>query len=162
MGSSSSSIKDDEYTKNVRSIYLNEADLGYREAFNILDENGSHLIAKKELSKIYESNDDQNDEFNFDDEDDQDKKIGYSEFRKLVEEETKERPLSKKIENSFAVFDRSKNKYISKNQIRYLLSSIGDKLTEAEVEEFMLELNEREENVDYCQLAANLCKKETK
>lgn len=162
MGSSSSSTKDDEYTKNVRSIYLNEADLGYREAFNILDVNGSHQIAKKELSKIYESNDDQDDEFNFNNEDDQDEKIAYSEFRKLVEEETKERPLSKKIENSFAVFDRSKNKYISKNQIRYLLSSIGDKLTEAEVEEFMLELNEREENVDYCQLAANLCKNETK
>ena len=50
---SSSSIKDDEYTKSIRSIYLNEADLGYREAFNIFDINENHKISKKEIEKFY-------------------------------------------------------------------------------------------------------------
>lgn len=161
---SSSSIKDDEDTKNAGSIYLNEADLGYREAFNILDVNGNHMISAKELMALYGSEvlgqeDTQQDFAN-----DSNQNLDYTHFKQKLEDITKEQPLNKKIENSFSVFDRNGNGAISKNQIQYLLSSIGDPLTKDEVSEFMLEIDHyipsRDGNVNYTKLAEFLCENE--
>lgn len=180
MGSSSSSNKDDEYTKNIKSIFLDEADLGYREAFNIFDVAKIHKIQRKEVDKVIASfNSDQSDDdegekddeiiINIEDDKsdesdkiDKDGYVVYSSFKKLIDNETKEPPLNMKIKNAFSVFDKKNNKYISKNQIRYLLSSIGDKLTEDEVNEFMHEIDDQNDNVDYSKLAADLCKNEIK
>lgn len=56
-------------------------------------------------------------------------------FRKNPEEQEEE------IREAFRVFDRDSNEYVNAAELKHIMTTIGEKLTEAEVNEMIQEIN---------------------
>ena len=69
--------------------------------------------------------------------------IDFPEFLKMMANKVKDEDSEEEIRETFRVFDKDGNGFVSPAELRHVLSNIGEKLTEEEIDEMI-----RESDVD--------------
>lgn len=116
----------------------------FREAFSLFDKDRDGKITSKELSTVMRalgsapSESEVQDMINEVDLDN-DGTVDFSEFLTMMARKTKDHDSQEEIEEAFKVFDRNNNGYISSSELRHVLMSIGDRLTEGEADAMIAE-----------------------
>src|SRR6266536_112773 len=69
-------------------------------------------------------------------------KIDFPEFLTMMARKMKDADSEEEIREAFKVFDRDNNGYISAAELRHVMTSIGEKLTDDEVDEMIREADQ--------------------
>jgi Ca2+-binding protein (EF-Hand superfamily) len=67
---------------------------------------------------------------------------GYAEFLTMMARKMKDTDSEEEIREAFKVFDRDNNGFISAAELRHVMTSIGEKLTDDEVDEMIREADQ--------------------
>jgi calmodulin len=127
----------------------------FKEAFQIFDKDGDGLITTKELGTIMRSLGQTLSEEELKtiiEEVDHDKSgtIDFQEFLELMAWKMKEIDIEDELIEAFKVFDRDGNGLISAHELRFVMSSAGEKLSEEDIEEMIREADENGDGyIDY-------------
>ncbi len=116
----------------------------YREAFDLFDKDKDGGITAKELASVMRSLNQEPTEFEINEmiaEVDKDGNgvIDFSEFVELMSKRSKENDIEDEVINAFKVFDKDGQGQISCQELYHIMTTLGDKLTEEEVEEMLRE-----------------------
>ena len=65
--------------------------------------------------------------------------IDFSEFLEMMAKKGKTRDMEEEIKEAFRVFDKDGNGFISKDELKHVMQSLGENLTSEEVEEMIRE-----------------------
>ena len=65
--------------------------------------------------------------------------IDFPEFLQMMARKMKETDSEEEIREAFRVFDRDGNGYISASELRHVMTNLGEKLTDDEVDEMIRE-----------------------
>ena len=126
----------DQISKEQRDDYL--------DAFNMFDTNQEGSITAKKLGTLLErlgqhpTEDDLRDMISVVDQKG-DGKIDFDEFIAMMEKRKDEVDTEQEIINAFRVFDKDGNGLISKAQLTTILATLGDTLSNEEIEEMIIE-----------------------
>ncbi|KAL2130343.1 hypothetical protein VTI74DRAFT_6569 [Chaetomium olivicolor] len=131
----------------------------YREVFEIFDKDGTGDITADELGQVMKelglnpSDEELRDLINEVDLN-KDGVISFDEFLALMSQNVKELDTEQELINAFRVFDKDGSGTISSDELRNVLKSLGENLTDAEVEE-MIQLADRDGDghIDYHEFA---------
>ncbi|GMM49047.1 calmodulin [Starmerella bacillaris] len=122
---------------------LSESQLNaYREAFSLFDKDRDGKITSRELGTVMRSLGQTPTEAEISDmineiDIDNDGTVDFSEFITMMARRMKTADDQEVIKEAFRVFDRNGNGFISAAELRHVLTSIGDKLTEEEADEMI-------------------------
>ncbi len=116
----------------------------YRDAFEMFDRDKDGTITAKELANVMRSLNQEPTEqelFEMINEVDVDGngRIDFEEFVTLMNRRSKETDTEDEVINAFRVFDKEGNGCIGSGELKHIMTTIGDKLTEDEVEEMIRE-----------------------
>ena len=67
--------------------------------------------------------------------------IDFPEFLKMMANKTKDENSEEEIREAFRVFDKDGNGFISPAELRHVLMHIGEKLTDDEIDEMIMEVD---------------------
>jgi calmodulin len=67
---------------------------------------------------------------------------GFAEFLTMMARKMKDTDSEEEIREAFKVFDRDNNGFISAAELRHVMTSIGEKLTDDEVDEMIREADQ--------------------
>jgi calmodulin len=128
----------DGFIKKCRSTLSNE------EAFSMFDKDGDGTITTKELGTVMRSlgqNPTQAELEDMINEADADGNgtIDFSEFLTMMSRKTKDTDSEDDILESFKVFDKDGNGFISAADLRHIMTNLGEKLTDDEIDEMTRE-----------------------
>lgn len=127
----------------------------FKEAFQIFDKDGDGLITTKELGTVMRSlgqNLSEEELKTMIEEVDTDKNgtIDFQEFLGLMAWKMKETDIEDELIEAFKVFDRDGNGLISSHELRFVMSTSGEKLSEEDIEEMIKEADENGDGyIDY-------------
>lgn len=115
-----------------------------REAFSLFDKDGDGDISVKELGTVMRSlgqnpSDQELDEMIREVDVDGNGTIDFEEFLQMMARKMKETDTEQEIREAFSIFDRDSNGYITASELKYVMSNLGEKLTDEEVEEMIKE-----------------------
>lgn len=85
-------------------------------------------------------------------------KIEFSEFLALMSRQLKSTDSEQELLEAFKVFDKNGDGLISAAELKHVLTSIGEKLTDAEVDDMLKEVSDGSGEIDIKQFAALLSK----
>ncbi len=86
--------------------------------------------------------------------------IDFKEFLGLMSRQTKERDSQEELREAFKVFDKDGNGFISAAELRHVMTSLGEKLSDEEVDAMMKEADaDGDGQVDYQEFAKMMTKK---
>ena len=114
----------------------------FKEVFSVFDKDGNGLIKVKYLKKVFKclgqdptqkEIDDMLDSFNIGEQ----RKIKFEDFLKLIERKMKETKDTETYYEVFKMFDKEQTGYISASGIKYMMTNLGEKLTDQEVNEML-------------------------
>ncbi|KAH9687927.1 calmodulin-like protein 11 [Citrus sinensis] len=116
----------------------------FQEAFSMLDKDGDGCITFEELAsaiKSLDQNPTEEELRNMINEVDLDGNgtIEFLEFLKLMATKMKENEAQEELKEAFKVFDKDQDGYISPNELRHVMMNLGEKLTDEELEQMILE-----------------------
>ena len=116
----------------------------YRDAFEMFDKDKDGTITAKELANVMRSlNQDPSEaeliEMIAEVDQNGNGKIDFEEFVTLMNRRSKETDTEEEVINAFRVFDKDANGLISSTELRHIMTTLGDKLTEEEVDEMIRE-----------------------
>jgi len=116
----------------------------YRDAFEMFDKDKDGSITAKELANVMKSLNQDPSEQELHDmiaevDYDGNGRIDFEEFVTLMNRRSKETDTEEEVINAFKVFDKDANGLISSTELRHIMTTLGDKLTEDEVEEMIRE-----------------------
>ena len=116
----------------------------FREAFDMFDKDRDGSITAKELTNVMKSLNHQTSDLEIQEminevDIDGNGKIDFEEFVSLMNRRTKETDTEEEVINAFRVFDKDQNDTISSTELRHIMTTIGDKLTDEEVDEMIRE-----------------------
>ena len=116
----------------------------YREAFELFDKDKDGTISAKELANVMKSLNQDPSEHELNEmikEVDLDGNgcIDFEEFVTLMNKKSKETDVEEEVINAFKVLDKDGQGTISTSELKHLMTTQGDKLTEEEVEEMIKE-----------------------
>lgn len=116
----------------------------FKEAFQIFDKDGDGSITTKELGTVMRSlgqNPSDEEVRKMIDEVDEDKSgtIDFKEFLGLMAKKMRENDSEDELIEAFKVFDRDGNGKISAHELRYVILSSGEDLTEQDIQEMVQE-----------------------
>ena len=118
----------------------------FKEAFSLFDKDGDGTITTKELGTVMRSLDQSPTEaelqvmINEVDADDNGT-IDFPEFLTMMARKMKDADSEEEIREAFTAFEKDANGFISVAQLRHLMTNVGEKLTDAEVDEMVRELD---------------------
>ena len=127
----------------------------FKEAFQIFDKDGDGLITTKELGTVMRSlgqNLSEDELKAMIEEVDTDKSgtIDFQEFLGLMAWKMKESGIEEELIEAFKVFDRDGNGLISAHELRFVMSTSGEELSEEDIEEMIREADENGDGyIDY-------------
>jgi calmodulin len=127
----------------------------FKEAFDLFDKNGDGRIPTKELGTMMRSlgqNPSDSELQDMIDEVDADNTgtIDFTEFLTMIARETKEIDSEGEIKEAFKLFDRDDSGFISAAELRKVMSSLGENLTDDEIDEMIRETGqEGDGRIDY-------------
>jgi calmodulin len=116
----------------------------YRDAFEMFDKDKDGTITAKELANVMRSLNQEPTEQELNDminevDIDGNGRIDFEEFVALMNRRSKETDTEEEVINAFRVFDKDANGLISSTELRHIMTTLGDKLTEEEVDEMIRE-----------------------
>ena len=114
----------------------------YRQTFDMFDNNKSGKIDKKELGNVMRQLGKNPSETDLETlvkevDADGDGEIDFKEFLTMMAES--ENSETDEIKTAFAIFDKDGNGYISSAELRHVMTNLGEKLTDEEVDEMIRE-----------------------
>ncbi|ORX46319.1 calmodulin [Hesseltinella vesiculosa] len=115
-----------------------------REAFDLFDRDKNGFIDTKELGAVMQSlqmnpsDAELRDMINEADADGNGT-MDFSEFLSLMARKQRDTDTTQELRQAFQVFDKDGNNYISKDELRQVMDSVGEKLTQAQLEEMIQE-----------------------
>lgn len=116
----------------------------FKEAFSLFDKDGDGSITTKELGTVMRSLGQNPTEADLQDminevDVDGNGTIDFPEFLTMMARKLKDVDAEAEIREAFKVFDKDGNGLISANELRHVMTSLGEKLTDEEVDEMMRE-----------------------
>eukprot|EP00977_Amphora_coffeiformis_P013184 scaffold3403_cov158-Amphora_coffeaeformis.AAC.2 len=96
----------------------------FKEAFSLFDKDGDGTITTKELGTI---------------DADGSGTIDFPEFLTMMARKMKDTDSEEEILEAFKVFDKDGNGFISAAELRHIMTNLGEKLTDEEVDEMIRE-----------------------
>ncbi|XP_053112231.1 calmodulin-like protein 3 [Hemicordylus capensis] len=127
----------------------------FKEAFALFDTNGDGVITSKELGTVMRSlghNPTEAELQTMVSEVDANGTgtVDFSEFLSLMAKRTRDMDSEEEIREAFRVFDKDGNGYISAAELRHVMTNLGEKLTNEEVDEMIKEADvDRDGRVNY-------------
>lgn len=86
--------------------------------------------------------------------------IDFKEFLGLMSRQSKGRDSQEELREAFKVFDKDGNGYISAAELRHVMTSLGEKLTDEEVDAMMKEADaDGDGQVDIEEFTKMMCKR---
>lgn len=138
----------------------------FREAFNLFDKNKDNVISAKELGTVMralgQSPTDKDIETMIQHADiNKNGSIDFDEFVKMMIGYQRRADPEQEMREAFRVFDKDNNGYISADELRYVMTNLGEKLTDQEVAEMIREADMNGDGmVDYNEFIKLLCNTE--
>ncbi|CCH62443.1 hypothetical protein TBLA_0H01560 [Henningerozyma blattae CBS 6284] len=135
----------------------------YREIFNLFDKDHSGSISGSELTSVMRSlglkptESEVTDLMNEIDLDGN-HQIEFDEFLVLMSRQQKSNDSKEELLEAFKVFDVNGDGYISRSELKQVLTSIGENLSEQEIDDMMKEVGDGKGRIDINQFAAMLSK----
>merc|ERR1712241_1052620 len=116
----------------------------FKEAFSLFDKDGDGTITTKELGIVMRSLGQNPTEAELHDminevDADGNGTIDFAEFLSLMSRKVKDADSEEELMDAFKVFDKDGNGYISSAELRHVMTNLGEKLTDEEVEEMIRE-----------------------
>ncbi|KAI7730356.1 hypothetical protein M8C21_016928 [Ambrosia artemisiifolia] len=116
----------------------------FKDAFSLFDKDGNGCITTKELGTVMRSLGQNPTEAELQDminEVDADRSgtIEFSEFLNLMDRKMKDTDAEEELKEAFKVFDRDQNGVISAAELRHVMTNLGEKLTDEEVNDMIRE-----------------------
>ena len=110
----------------------------------MFDRDKSGLINSKELANIlgslrHEQSDKELVDMISENDQDEDVKIDFNEFVYLMHKRTKDEDIEEELAEAFRIFDKEDNGLISITEFRHIMLTLGERLTEDEVDEMIKE-----------------------
>ncbi|XP_073366923.1 calmodulin-3 isoform X2 [Aegilops tauschii subsp. strangulata] len=124
---------------------LSEEQIGeFKEAFSLFDKDGDGSITTKELGTVMRSLGQNPTEAELQDminevDADGNGTIDFPEFLNLMARKMKDTDSEEELKEAFRVFDKDQNGFISAAELRQVMTNLGEKLSEEEVEEMVRE-----------------------
>merc|ERR1711976_403676 len=116
----------------------------FKEAFSLFDKDGDGTITTKELGTVMRSLGQNPTEAELQDminevDADGNGTIDFPEFLSLMARKIKDTDTEEELREAFKVFDRDGNQLISAAELRQVMTTLGEKLTDEEVDEMIRE-----------------------
>merc|ERR1712048_1157190 len=116
----------------------------FKEAFSLFDNDGDGTITTKELGTVMRSLGQNPTEAELQDminevDADGNGTIDFPEFLSLMARKMKDTDTEEELIEAFKVFDRDGNGFISAAELRHVMTNLGEKLTDEEVDEMIRE-----------------------
>lgn len=116
----------------------------YKEAFEIFDKDNDGSITMVELRNVMktlnqEPSDQELNEMIAEVDIDGNGKIDFEEFVNLMNKRSKETDAEEEVINAFKVLDKDGQGVLSSTELRHIMTTLGDALTEDEVDEMIRE-----------------------
>lgn len=116
----------------------------FKEAFSLFDRDGDGCITTKELGTVMRSLGQNPTEAELQDmvgevDADGSGTIDFPEFLSLMARKMRDSDSEEEIREAFRVFDKDGNGYISAAELRHVMTNLGEKLTDEEVDEMIKE-----------------------
>ena len=116
----------------------------FKEAFSLFDKDGDGTITTKELGTVMRSLGQNPTEAELQDminevDVDGNGTIDFPEFLSLMARKMKDQDTEEELIEAFKVFDRDGNGLISAAELRHVMTNLGEKLTDEEVDEMIRE-----------------------
>ena len=129
---------------NIINNLTEEQIPAFKEAFQIFDKNGDGSITTKELGTVMRSlgqnpSDEEVRQMIEEVDEDKSETIDFKEFLGLMARKMKETDAEDELLEAFKVFDRDGNGKISAHELRYVMLSSGEDLTEQDIQEMVME-----------------------
>ncbi|KAJ3457485.1 hypothetical protein MRS44_014626 [Fusarium solani] len=134
-------------TTNMADSLTEEQVSEFKEAFSLFDKDGDGQITTKELGTVMRSLGQNPSESELQDminevDADNNGTIDFPEFLTMMARKMKDTDSEEEIREAFKVFDRDNNGFISAAELRHVMTSIGEKLTDDEVDEMIREADQ--------------------
>ncbi|RBQ84165.1 hypothetical protein VDGD_04591 [Verticillium dahliae] len=135
------------YLPNMADSLTEEQVSEFKEAFSLFDKDGDGQITTKELGTVMRSLGQNPSESELQDminevDADNNGTIDFPEFLTMMARKMKDTDSEEEIREAFKVFDRDNNGFISAAELRHVMTSIGEKLTDDEVDEMIREADQ--------------------
>ncbi|EXA43615.1 calmodulin [Fusarium oxysporum f. sp. raphani 54005] len=135
------------HTSNMADSLTEEQVSEFKEAFSLFDKDGDGQITTKELGTVMRSLGQNPSESELQDminevDADNNGTIDFPEFLTMMARKMKDTDSEEEIREAFKVFDRDNNGFISAAELRHVMTSIGEKLTDDEVDEMIREADQ--------------------
>ncbi|VAH90406.1 unnamed protein product [Triticum turgidum subsp. durum] len=116
----------------------------FKEAFSLFDKDGDGCITTKELGTVMRSLGQNPTEAELQDminevDADGNGTIDFPEFLNLMARKMKDTDSEEELKEAFRVFDKDQNGFISAAELRHVMTNLGEKLTDDEVDEMIRE-----------------------
>lgn len=116
----------------------------FKEAFSLFDKDGDGSITTKELGTVMRSLGQNPTEAELQDmisevDVDGNGTIDFPEFLNLMARKMKDTDSEEELKEAFRVFDKDQNGFISAAELRHVMTNLGEKLTDDEVDEMIRE-----------------------
>ena len=124
--------------------YTDEQIAEFKEAFALFDKDGDGTITTKELGTVMRSLGQNPTEAELQDminevDADGNGTIDFPEFLNLMARKMKDTDSEEELKEAFKVFDKDGNGFISAAELRHVMTNLGEKLTDEEVDEMIRE-----------------------
>mmetsp|Transcript_64443 Transcript_64443/g.172575 ORF Transcript_64443/g.172575 Transcript_64443/m.172575 type:complete len:179 (-) Transcript_64443:515-1051(-) len=125
-------------------LFAEEQIAEFKEAFSLFDKDGDGTITTKELGTVMRSLGQNPTEAELQDminevDADGNGTIDFPEFLTLMARKMKDTDSEEEILEAFKVFDKDGNGFISAAELRHVMTNLGEKLTDEEVDEMIRE-----------------------
>ncbi|KAH3962406.1 calmodulin [Parastagonospora nodorum] len=135
------------HTSDMADSLTEEQVSEFKEAFSLFDKDGDGQITTKELGTVMRSLGQNPSESELQDminevDADNNGTIDFPEFLTMMARKMKDTDSEEEIREAFKVFDRDNNGFISAAELRHVMTSIGEKLTDDEVDEMIREADQ--------------------
>mmetsp|Transcript_100693 Transcript_100693/g.282187 ORF Transcript_100693/g.282187 Transcript_100693/m.282187 type:complete len:150 (-) Transcript_100693:89-538(-) len=116
----------------------------FRETFKIFDEDGDNMLSERELGTLlnalgtHPTESDLTHMFREVNRE-QEGMIDFPDFLSLMARKMKDSDAEEELIEAFKVFDRDGNGFISAAELRHVMTNLGEKLTDEEVDEMIRE-----------------------